>query len=90
MTVDIFLHYFLVVYASISVILGIATAVMLTRMYLGYVPIEKIPEKHRQKVARIRLEFMMQPKAHAAMRMAVIAIVSAIYITITWPFALMR
>lgn len=87
---DTFLHYFLVVYASISVILGIATAVMLSRMYLGYVPIEKVPERHRQKVAKIRIEFMMLPRANAAARMTVIAVVSAIYIALTWPFALMR
>ncbi|AVR75918.1 hypothetical protein AhSzq1_25 [Aeromonas phage AhSzq-1] len=87
---DTFLHYFLVVYASISVILGVASAVMLSRMYLGYVPIEKVPEKHRQKVAKIRIEFMMLPRANAAARMTVIAVVSAIYIAITWPFALMR
>ena len=87
---DTFLHYFLVVYASISVILGVASAVMLSRMYLGYVPIEKVPEKHRQKVAKIRIEFMMLPRANAAARMTVIAVVSAIYIAITWPFALLR
>lgn len=87
---DTFLHYFLVVYASISVILGVASAVMLSRMYLGYVPIEKVPEKHRQKVAKIRIEFMMLPRANAAARMTVIAVVSAVYIAITWPFALLR
>lgn len=87
---DMFLHYFLVVYASISAILGIGSAVMLTRMYMGYIPIEKLPERHRQKVAKIRLEFMMLPRANAAARMTVIAIVSAVYIAITWPFALMR
>lgn len=87
---DTFLHYFLVVYASISVILGVASAVMLSRMYLGYVPIEKVPEKHRQKVAKIRIEFMMLPRANAAAMMMVIAVVSAVYIAITWPFALLR
>lgn len=87
---DTFLHYFLVVYASISVILGVASAVMLSRMYLGYVPIEKVPEKHRQKVAKIRLAFMMLPRANAAARMTVIAVVSAVYTAITWPFALLR
>lgn len=87
---DMFLHYFLVVYSSISVILGIATAVMLTRMYMGYIPIEKLPERHRQKVAKIRIQFMMLPRANAAARMTVIAVVSAVYIAITWPFALMR
>lgn len=87
---DTFLHYFLVVYASISVILGVASAVMLSRMYLGYVPIEKVPERHRQKVAKIRVAFMMLPRANAAARMTVIAVVSAVYIAITWPFALMR
>ena len=87
---DMFLHYFLVVYVSISAILGIGSAVMLTRMYMGYIPIEKLPERHRQKVAKIRLAFMMLPRANAAARMTVIAIVSAVYIAITWPFALMR
>lgn len=87
---DTFLHYFLVVYASISVILGIATAVMLSRMYLGYVQIEKVPERHRPMVARIRLQLMTVPRANAAARMTVVAIVSAVYIAITWPFALLR
>lgn len=87
---DTFLHYFLVVYISISVLLGIGSAVMLTRMYMGYVPLEKLPESHRQKVAKVRVELMMLPRANAAARMTVIAVVSAIYIAITWPFALMR
>lgn len=87
---DMFLHYFLVVYTSISVLLGIGSAVMLTRMYMGYVPLEKLPERHRQKVAKVRVELMMLPRANAAARMTVIAVVSAIYIAITWPFALMR
>ena len=87
---DTFLHYFLVVYTSISVLLGIGSAVMLTRMYMGYVPLEKLPERHRQKVAKVRVELMMLPRANAAARMTVIAVVSAIYIAITWPFALMR
>ena len=87
---DMFLHYFLVVYVSISTLLGIGSAVMLTRMYMGYIPIEKLPERHRQKVAKIRIQFMMLPRANAAARMTVIAIVSAVYIAIAWPFALMR
>lgn len=87
---DTFLHYFLVVYTSISVLLGIGSAVMLTRMYMGYVPLEKLPERHRQKVAKVRVELMMLPRANAAARMTVIAVVSAIYIAITWPFALLR
>ena len=87
---DMFLHYFLVVYVSISTLLGIGSAVMLTRMYMGYIPIEKLPERHRQKVAKIRIQFMMLPRADAAARMTVIAIVSAVYIAIAWPFALMR
>ena len=87
---DMFLHYFLVVYVSISAILGIGSAVMLTRMYMGYIPIEKLPERHRQKVAKIRIQFMRLPRANAAARMTVIAIVSAVYIAIAWPFALMR
>ena len=87
---DMFLHYFLVVYVPISAILGIGSAVMLTRMYMGYIPIEKLPERHRQKVAKIRIQFMMLPRANAAARMTVIAIVSAVYIAIAWPFALMR
>ena len=87
---DMFLHYFLVVYVSISALLGIGSAVMLTRMYMGYTPIEKLPERHRQKVAKIRIQFMMLPRANAAARMTVIAIVSAVYIAIAWPFALMR
>ena len=87
---DMFLHYFLVVYVSISSLLGIGSAVMLTRMYMGYIPIEKLPERHRQKVAKIRIQFMMLPRANAAARMTVIAIVSAVYIAIAWPFALMR
>ena len=87
---DMFLHYFLVVYVSISALLGVGSAVMLTRMYMGYIPIEKLPERHRQKVAKIRIKFMMLPRANAAARMTVIAIVSAVYIAIAWPFALMR
>lgn len=87
---DMFLHYFLVVYVSISALLGIGSAVMLTRMYMGYIPIEKLPERHRQKVAKIRIQFMMLPRANAAARMTAIAIVSAVYIAIAWPFALMR
>lgn len=87
---DIFLHYFLVVYVSISALLGVGSAVMLTRRYMGYIPIEKLPERHRQKVAKIRIQFMMLPRANAAARMTVIAIVSAVYIAIAWPFALMR
>lgn len=66
---DTFLHYFLVVYTSISVLLGIGSAVMLTRMYMGYVPLEKLPERHRQKVAKVRVELMMLPRANAAARM---------------------
>lgn len=88
--IDTFLHYFLVVYITISVIQGIATAVMITRMYMGYVPIEKVPERHRQKVAKIRLAFMILPRANAAARMTVIAVVSAVYIALTWPFAILR
>lgn len=87
---DMFLHYFLVVYVSISALLGVGSAVMLTRMYMGYIPIEKLPERHRQKVAKIRIQFMRLPRANAAARMTVIAIVSAVYIAIAWPFALMR
>lgn len=87
---DMFLHYFLVVYVSISALLGIGSAVMLTRMYMGYIPIEKLPERHRQKVAKIRIQFRMLPRANAAARMTVIAVVSAVYIAIAWPFALMR
>lgn len=87
---DTFLHYFLVVYTSISVLLGIGSAVMLTRMYMGYVPLEKLPERHRQKVAKVRVELMMLPRANAAARMTVVAVVSAVYIAITWPFALLR
>lgn len=87
---DMFLHYFLVVYVSISALLGVGSAVMLTRMYMGYIPIEKLPERHRQKVAKIRIQFMMLPRANVAARMTVIAIVSAVYIAIAWPFALMR
>ncbi len=87
---DMFLHYFLVVYVSISALLGVGSAVMLIRMYMGYIPIEKLPERHRQKVAKIRIQFMMLPRANAAARMTVIAVVSAVYIAITWPFALMR
>lgn len=87
---DMFLHYFLVVHVSISALLGIGSAVMLTRMYMGYIPIEKLPERHRQKVAKIRIQFMRLPRANAAARMTVIAVVSAVYIAITWPFAIMR
>ena len=87
---DMFLHYFLVVYVSISALLGVGSAVMLTRMYMGYIPIEKLPERHRQKVAKIRIQFMRLPRANAAARMTVIAIISAVYIAIAWPFALMR
>lgn len=87
---DMFLHYFLVVYVSISAPLGVGSAVMLTRMYMGYIPIEKLPERHRQKVVKIRIQFMMPPRANAAARMTVIAVVSAVYIAIAWPFALMR
>ena len=87
---DMFLHYFLVVYVSISALLGVGSVVMLTRMYMGYIPIEKLPERHRQKVAKIRIQFMMLPRANAAARLTVIAIVSAVYIAIAWPFALMR
>ena len=90
MTLDQFFHYFLVVYTTISVILGIGSAVMLTRMYMGYGPIEEQPERHRQKVAKIRAEFMVLPRSRAATRMTVIAVVSAIYIAIAWPFALLR
>lgn len=87
---DMFLHYFLVVYVSISALLGIGSAVMLTRMYMGYIPIEKLPERHRPMVARIRLQLMTVPRANAAARMTVVAVVSAVYIALTWPFALMR
>lgn len=90
MTIDQFLHYFLVVYCTVSVIFGVVSATVVVRMYLGLVPLAKVPSKNRVKVLIIQQKLKDKNLASVAFRMTAVWLVSAAYIAITWPFALMR
>lgn len=90
MTIDQFLHYFLVVYCTLSVIFGVVSATVVVRMYLGLVPLAKVPSKNRVKVLIVQQKLKDKSLASVAFRMTAVWVVSAAYIAITWPFALMR
>jgi hypothetical protein len=59
-------------------------------MYLGLVPLAKVPSKNRVKVLIIQQKLKDKSLASVAFRMTAVWFVSAAYIAVTWPFALMR